>query len=170
MSKRLPVTLIVDNVRSLYNVGAIFRSADAVNLEAIYLCGLTGYPKIANDTRAEWVAQRADKEIRKTGLAGVDSVPFRYLANVNDAIVEVKKKKYILVALEKTGESVDYRAVDYQFPLAVVVGHEVDGVSGEVLKMADRVVHLPMLGEGKSLNVATATSAFLYYLLDKHSY
>ena len=166
--KRTPIILIADNIRSLYNVGSLFRLADGLHLEAIYLCGMTGYPKINDDTRPDWVSTRADKEIRKTGLAGVDAVPFRYFSKTEDALTTARAAGNHIVSLELIDNSFDYRKAKYAFPLAVIVGHETEGVSPNVLEMVDTVVHLPMLGAGQSLNVATATAALLYYLHDRY--
>jgi tRNA G18 (ribose-2'-O)-methylase SpoU len=165
---RLPIILIADNIRSLYNVGSLFRLADGVNVEAIYLCGLTGYPKTANDDRPSWVADRADKEIRKTGLSGVDSVPFEYFSDTVDACKTAKQAGYQLIALEKTEASIDYRTPNYHFPLAIIIGHETEGVADDILKLVDVTVELPMRGEGASLNVSTAAAAYLYYLDDRY--
>ncbi len=118
---RLPIVIIADNIRSLYNVGSLFRIADGVNLEAIYLCGLSGYPKITHDQRPDWVSKRADKELRKTGLAGIDSVDFKHFDTTELAISELRARDYQIVALEKSMHSVDYRLVDYNFPLALIV-------------------------------------------------
>ncbi len=168
---RLPVILIADNIRSLYNVGSLFRVGDGVNLEAIYLCGITGYPVVEGsdvDERPNWVAERADKEIRKTGLAGVEALPFRYFNSTGEAVAAAKAAGYSVVALELTEESVDYRSFEYQFPLAVIVGHETDGVELGLLQQVP-AVHLPMAGRGKSLNVATSAAAFLYFITDRYS-
>lgn len=167
MSATLPATLIVDNVRSLYNVGSLFRLADGVKLEAIYLCGITGYPQTSNDPRPAWVAERADKEIRKTGLSGVDSIPFRHFATTLEAIAEARSTGHQIVALELTESSQDYRQATYHFPLALIVGHETEGVDPAVLTHCDQTVHLPMRGAGQSLNVATAAAAILYHLVDR---
>lgn len=166
LEQRLPIILVLDNIRSLYNVGALFRVADGLNLEALYLCGITPYPKITNDPRPAWVADRADHAIRKTGLAGVESVPFHYFESTEAALHAIKTKGYQLVNLELIQESQDYRSVAYNFPLAVCIGHERDGVSNEAQALADLTVHLPMKGQGHSLNVATAASAFIYHLND----
>lgn len=165
--KPLPIIIIADNIRSLYNVGSLFRLADGLAIEAIYLCGLTSFPKLKNDPRPSWVADRADREIQKTGLAGVDHMPFRNFATTDQAIQELRRQGYSIIGLELTNASVDYRSIEYQFPLAVVIGHETDGVDDSTLKQCDHTVHLPMRGTGKSLNVSTATAALLYYLHDQ---
>lgn len=168
MNERLPVIIIADRIRSLYNVGSLFRLADGVSLEALYLCGFTGYPKVANDPRPEWIAERNDREIRKTGLSGVDAVPFRHFPTTAAAVKEAKDLGYQLVALELTDNSIDYRQANYQFPLAIIIGHETEGVDPEVLAVCDQIVHLPMRGQGVSLNVSTAAAALLYHVLHEY--
>jgi 23S rRNA (guanosine2251-2'-O)-methyltransferase len=165
---RLPIIFVADNIRSLYNVGSLFRLADGLHVEGLYLCGMTGYPSLGgDDPRPVWVSQRADKEIRKTGLAGVDAVPWRYFETTETAIAELKDQGYMVVGLELTEKSVDYRSTKWKDPVAVVLGHETDGLSAEILAMCDSVVSLPMRGTGKSLNVATSAAAIGYFLLEK---
>lgn len=165
---KTPITLVLDNIRSLYNVGSLFRVADGLHIEAIYCCGITGYPQLADDDRPSWVAERADKEIRKTGLSGVDAVTFKVLESPIMAVAELKQKGYQVIALELTESSQDYRKVAIHFPVAVVIGHETDGVADNLLAQVDATVHLPMKGVGKSLNVSTAAAAFLYHLNDRY--
>lgn len=165
---KLPVIFVADNIRSLYNVGSLFRLADGLAIEGLYLCGITGYPKLeADDPRQIWVADRADKEIRKTGLAGVDAVPWRYFSSTQEAIAELREQSYQVVGLELTDQSVDYRSTKWKLPAAVILGHETDGIAPEILDLCDSVVSLPMRGAGKSLNVATSAAAIGYYLLEK---
>lgn len=161
---RLPVVVIADNIRSLYNVGSLFRVADGVHLDGLYLCGITATPLRENDDRPVWMAEKADRHIRKTGLSGVDAVPFRYFTTTAEAIAFAHREGRQVIGLELTETSVDYREASYQFPLAVVIGHETEGVADTLLPSLDGTVHLPMRGAGKSLNVATASAVFLYHL------
>lgn len=168
LQNRLPVIIIADRVRSLYNVGALFRLADGVGLDELWLCGFTGHPRVADDPRPEWIIERNEREINKTGLSGVKAVPFRYFESLKLALAEAEEMGYALVALEKTNDSLDYREAKFQFPLALIIGHERQGVAEEGLLAATLTVHLPMAGEGSSLNVATATAAMVYHLLALH--
>jgi len=153
--KRSPIYLILDNIRSLYNVGAMFRTADACLVEKIYLCGITGTPP--------------RKEIDKTALSTVEFVPWEYREDVVELCKELKEQGTQLVALEQCYESVDYRKTDYSFPLALIVGHEIEGVNDQALKLCDMAISLPMLGMANSLNVATACGISLYFLSDKYA-
>lgn len=144
---------MLDNIRSLYNVGSLFRTADALLVEKIILCGITGTPP--------------DKQIEKVALGAVETVPFAYEKNVRAAVSKLKAEGKQIVALELTKESINYRKADYAEEIALVVGNEVDGVADEVLEMADLAVDIPMKGRANSLNVATATAVVAYEIASK---
>lgn len=146
-----PIYIIVENVRSLFNVGAIFRSADGVHASGIYLTGFTGQPP--------------RKEISRVALGADETVPYLYERDTLSVIAFLKSQNIQVIALEKTPQSIDYRSFTYQKPVAVVVGHEVEGVSPQTLNACDNVVHLPMCGQKISLNVSVASGIILYELL-----
>jgi tRNA G18 (ribose-2'-O)-methylase SpoU len=150
---RNPVFLILDNVRSMYNVGAIFRTADAARIEKVYLCGITASPP--------------RKEIEKTALKTIDFVPWEYFPTAKKIIKELKSKKVSIVALEQANNSVNYKSFHFQLPVAIIVGHEINGVSDEALDLCDSSVEIPMHGIANSLNVSTATGIILYHLVNK---
>ncbi|PKL36522.1 RNA methyltransferase [Candidatus Peregrinibacteria bacterium HGW-Peregrinibacteria-1] len=145
---RSPIFLILDNLRSLHNVGAIFRSADAVGVSKIFLCGMTGVPPRG--------------EIAKTALGAEELVPFEYYENTMDAVKRMKKEGVEVVAVEITDDGELYCEANYKFPVCFVLGHEVQGVDDEVVKACDRAVYLPMKGRANSLNVATCAGIILY--------
>lgn len=145
------VYLVLDDIRSAENVGAIFRTCDAVGVKKVYLCGITPRPP------------RSD--IKKAALATYDSINWEYH---EDAIVIINKLKtngVKIVALEQSDVSLDYRNIKLKENIAIVVGNEVDGINSEILEVVDDIVELPMFGQGKSINVATATGILLYSLL-----
>lgn len=148
---RHPIYVVVENVRSLFNVGAIFRTADGVGAAEIYLTGFTGCPP--------------RKEIHRVALGAEESVPWTYMKDTAAALYLLKQKGIQVVALEQTEESVDFRSFPYLLPTAVVVGHEVEGVRPESLAVCDGVVHVPMRGQKISLNVSVASGVMLYELL-----
>ncbi len=148
---RHPIYVVVENVRSLFNVGAIFRTADGVGAAGIYLTGFTGCPP--------------RKEIHRVALGAEESVPWIYMKDTAAALDLLKQKGIQVVALEQTEESVDFRSFPYRLPTAVVVGHEVEGVRPESLAVCDGVVHVPMWGQKASLNVSVASGVMLYELL-----
>lgn len=152
--KRTPIVAILDNIRSLYNVGAIFRTSDGLMVEKIYLCGMTGIPP--------------RKEIKKTSLGACDTVPWEYKKRAADAVKILKEKGYQIIALELTDPPVHYAQAEFEFPAALVIGHEIDGISDDVMALADLSISIPMLGRANSLNVATAYGIAAYQMLNKY--
>lgn len=148
---RSPFCAVLDNIRSVYNVGAMFRTSDAVLLEKLYLCGFTAIPP------------RSD--LTKTALLAENSVPWKYQKDSVKVIKELKKKGYQIVSLEIANESVDYTKASYQFPLCLVVGNELTGVKDRILNLSDIAIHIPMLGKCNSLNVATAYGVALFGIM-----
>ncbi|MDD4351505.1 MAG: RNA methyltransferase [Candidatus Gracilibacteria bacterium] len=149
--ERKPIYLVLDNIRSIYNVGSMFRTADSCLVKKIYLCGITGAPP--------------RKEIDKTALATVNFVSWEYRKDVSEVLQELRKEGVQIIALEQCYESVDYREAAYSFPVALVLGHEVEGVSDEALKLCDMAISIPMLGMANSLNVANSAAIALHNLL-----
>jgi len=149
--KRTPVYIILDNIRSLYNVGAIFRTSDAVLIEKIFLCGITGEPP--------------RKEISKTALGAEELVPYEHRDDAVEVVKELKNAGVHILAVELADEAVDYSKMKYDFPVALVFGHEVEGVSDEVMEEVDGAISLPMLGRANSLNVATCYGIVVYEIL-----
>ena len=139
---RVPAFALLDNIRSVGNVGSIFRTADAANLGGLYLCGMTATPP------------RPDME--KTALGATSTVPWDYWRHPADAAEALHGRGVTLVALEQTADAAPYDATKYDFPVCFVVGHEVDGVSEDVLELVDAIVEIPMAGAKKSLNVAVS--------------
>ena len=143
-----PVTALLDNIRSAWNVGSMFRTADAVGLQGLYLCGMTATPP------------RAD--IEKTSLGATLSVPWDYWPDAVAAARNVKEHGRRLVVLEQTPRAMTWNDVVYPFPCCFVVGHEVTGVQTEILDLADLVVDIPMMGVKRSLNVAVSFGLLAY--------
>lgn len=184
--------LVLDNIRSLLNVGAIFRTAEAVGVKKIFLCGTTTYPTnklikkidgveinpiIADNNgnpvikykpSKKCMKEFLDKEIAKTALAGLNNVEWEYCVQTKDAIKSLREDKVNIIALEQSDKSVDYCDADYSGSTAIIVGNEVLGISETILSLCDQVVHIPMFGIGKSLNVATATGIILYKAIEKN--
>ena len=149
--KRTPLFVVLDDIRSVYNIGAIFRTSDAILAEKLFLCGITAHPP--------------RKDLEKTALGATEVVPWTYHTSARETLLKLKEKGVRICALELTTRSVNYREAKYSFPMALVLGNEVDGVSREVLDLADMVVQIPMLGRAKSLNVATAYGIVAYEIL-----
>jgi len=151
--ERLPIYALVEDIRSMHNVGSIFRTSDGVLLKKLFLTGYT--------------AQPPRKEIDKTALGSTESVPWEYSKDPIPVVKKLKEQGVRIVAVEHTDTSIDYFRSDYRYPTCIVMGNEVDGVSQEVLNLADEAVELPMLGLKQSLNVSVAYGIILYHIFAK---
>ena len=145
--------VICDNIRSLENIGSIFRTSDALCVDKIFLCGISGTPP--------------SPKITKTALGAEQNIPFERYLQTWRLIEKLKKQKVYIVAVEQAKKSILYTEYKPKFPLALVMGNEVKGISPAVLKRADTIVHLPMRGKKESLNVAVAFGV-IGYELNKH--
>lgn len=154
--KKNPITIILDNVLDTYNVGSIFRLADAVAAERVILCGQTLTPP--------------NSKIKKASINTTGWVNWEYAETAVGvlAIMKQKNPKLSIVAVEQDVRSKPFDQVTYTLPLAIVVGHETIGVSREVLDMADMIVELPMWGINKSLNVMVSCGIILYEIMKKN--
>jgi len=150
----LPVAVLLDNVRSMYNVGAFFRTADAASLEKLYLCGITGRPP--------------KRAISKTALGAEETVPWEHVWDALPLASALRQRGYELAAIETSVHAVDL--FDWQpcFPVCLIFGHEVEGIRPELAALCDTHVRIPMLGVKHSLNVATAGGVAIYELLRKY--
>ncbi len=153
---RTPIYGFLENVRSLYNVGSIFRTSDAVLLSKLYLTGFTPYPP--------------RPEISKTALGAVESVPWSFHKRPLEAAEEIKAQGIKFVVLEQTRESVPIWELQADvFPVCLAVGNEIGGITKDVLEAADMAVDIPMLGVKHSLNVAVAYGVAVYRLFEVFS-
>lgn len=151
LTPRLPVAVIVDNVRSLYNIGSIFRTSDGVLLEKLILTGFTPLPP--------------RKEIDKTALGATQSVPWEYVEEPAEAVQKLKKAGYKACCLELTDSVVPYYSVlPKDFPLCLVIGNEITGVSKSALMECDTSLEIPQYGIKQSLNVAVAYGIAIFEL------
>lgn len=162
-----PIVVIADNIRSLENVGLIFRLCDAFRVEKLYLCGITGYPKIENDPRRLALQERAERMIRRTAIKTIEFVPWEHHDQAIDVVKELQTKSYQIISIEQTDKSIEYTKAEIHFPIALVVGHERDGIDNEVLKKSDIIVQIPMYGIGNNLNVATALAVVGYEFIHR---
>lgn len=151
---QLPVAVLLDNVRSMYNVGAFFRTADATAIEKLYLCGITGRPP--------------RREISKTALGAEETVAWEHTADAAELIRTLRGRGYEIAAVETSIHAVDLYDWTPGFPVCVAFGHEVEGLQPEISALCDTYVRIPMLGTKHSLNVATAGGVVMYELLRKY--
>lgn len=159
--------IVADNVRSIENTGAMFRLADGVGAKELLLVGITPYPDLGQaDTRRPWLRIRVTERLQKTGLSGM-SVPFKWFEKTEDCISYLKGLNYYIVIVEQTDKSDPYNQAFKNLSaenVAMVVGHEVEGVSKEFIESADLCVDIPMYGKGVSLNVSVAAGIVAYGL------
>ena len=154
---KLPLIVVLDDVRSLHNVGSVFRSADAFRVEAVYLCGITATPPNA--------------EIHKTALGGEDSVDWRYFERTEDAIEELHRQGVFVYSVEQVEGSTKLQDLNTQHPTnhqhptpryAIVMGNEVKGVKQSVVDMSDGCLEIPQFGTKHSLNVSVTTGIVIW--------
>ena len=151
---KLPVSLLLDNIRSMYNVGSFFRTADGAGVESIYLSGITARPP--------------KNAITKTALGAEDSVRWVDSPNALETVDEMRGRGYEIAAIETAVTAVDLFDWKPRWPVLLLFGHEVDGIGDELLDRCDTFVRLPMLGVKHSLNVSSAGAIVLYELLRKY--
>jgi tRNA G18 (ribose-2'-O)-methylase SpoU len=149
-SEKLPIIVVLENVRSAYNVGSVFRTSDAFLLEAIYICGYTAYPP--------------HKEIKKTALGAEETVEWKYFKKANEAIEELRKENYRIYAVEQAINSHPLQQIKFEKneKLAVVFGNEVTGIEQTTIELTDGCIEIPQLGMKHSLNIATAVGVVLW--------
>jgi 23S rRNA (guanosine2251-2'-O)-methyltransferase len=154
-SDKIPVTVVLDNIRSQHNIGSIFRTADAFRIECIHLCGITATPP--------------NREIQKTALGATESVEWSYFSSTLRSINELKEKGYVIIAVEQAVESIDI--AEFQVyksdKIAIVFGNEVNGVSDEVMMICDKCIEIPQFGTKHSLNVSVSAGIVIWEIFRK---
>lgn len=149
--KKLPVYVILNSIRSSYNVGSIFRTSDGAMIEKLYLCGYTPFPP--------------KKEVLKTALGSQDSVKWEYVKEAKDVVTQLKSKGIKIAALELTEGSIPHYSFPVsEFPVALLIGNEIKGVSQELLDLCDYALEIPQYGIKQSLNVAVAYGIAVFEL------
>ena len=147
---RLPLCVVLNSIRSLYNVGAIFRTADGIGIEKLWLCGITGYPPQSG--------------ITKTALGAEENVTWEYRKDIISLLRELKDSGYQIVLLEQIAGSVTHDQFKPKAPVCLVVGNEISGISNELVDICDTAVEIDMDGIKNSLNVAVAFGIIGYHI------
>lgn len=152
--------VVLDNIRSTFNVGSIFRTSDALGIDKIILCGTTPTPKDRFG--------RDREDIAKVSLGAEKTIASEYFATTLSAVKKLKKEGYKIVMIEQSDESIDYKKVKLNKKdcYAFVLGTEVEGLSTNLLKLADHVAEIPMLGDKESLNVSVAFGVAMFRMLN----
>lgn len=157
-SEKTPLILILDDIRSLHNIGSVFRTADAFLVEKIILCGITATPP--------------NKEIHKTALGATETVAWEHYENVLEVITALKKEKVVTLAIEQVESSVflqDFK-VDPAQKYALVFGNEVHGVAQEAVALCDGCIEIPQLGTKHSLNISVSAGIVVWDLFKQFNY
>lgn len=159
-ASKIPVIAVLENVRSAYNVGSVFRTADAFLLEAVYITGYTAHPP--------------HKEIKKTALGAEDTVRWKYFKEMADAVADLRSEGYIIFGVEQVSTSISLEKFEQEAntKLAFIFGNEVTGVEHKTLELCDGTVEIPQMGTKHSLNIATAAGVVLWEVVRKkiHQY
>lgn len=151
-SEKTPLVIILDNIRSLHNVGSVFRTADAFLIEKIYLCGITACPP--------------HKDITKTALGATENVSWEFYEDPKEVVLQLKNKGYQVFAIEQTenSSSLLHKKIAPKTPIAVVFGNEVKGVQQEVIALCDDVLEIPQYGTKHSLNISVSVGIVIWDL------
>ncbi|NSW45376.1 MAG: RNA methyltransferase [Bacteroidales bacterium] len=157
-SPKLPISIILDNIRSQFNIGSIFRTCDAFRVEQLLLCGIT--------------AQPPSREIEKSALGATQSVDWKYYSNTIEAVEYCKKNHFKIVAIEQTDESIDIRKfkVIKDQPYAFIFGNEVHGVDQKIIDLCDFCIEIPQFGTKHSFNVAVTSAIVMYDFFIKQEF
>jgi 23S rRNA (guanosine2251-2'-O)-methyltransferase len=151
-SEKMPIVVVLENIRSAYNVGSIFRTADAFLLQGMYICGYTAHPP--------------HKEIRKTALGADETVHWKHFKKIQDALDELRAEGYKIYAVEQARNSIQLQQFNYQGEkVAVILGNEVTGVEQSTIEQTDGCIEIPQLGMKHSLNVSVAAGVVLWELV-----
>ncbi len=151
------IHILLHDIRSTHNVGAIFRTADATGVKKIYISGFTPAPI------DRFGRNRAD--ISKASLGAEKTVAWEQISSVKDLIKKLKKEKFQVVGVEQDSRSIDFRKLKPSKNILIIVGREVEGIEKDILDMCDEIVEIPMLGQKESLNVSVASGIILYSLI-----
>ena len=154
VAEKLPVVLVLDNIRSLNNIGSVFRTADAFRFKAIYLCGFTATPP--------------HREIHKTALGATETVDWKYFETTLEALSELKSQGFLLVSVEQAEQSTHLSQMQWNIgkPVALVFGNEVEGVDQAVVDASDLVLEIPQLGTKHSLNISVSVGVVAWDYVD----
>lgn len=148
--KKMPIVVVLDNVRSHLNVGSVFRSCDAFPVEALYLCGITGVPP--------------HRDIQKTALGATETVQWKYFENAETAIEQLKKNGYKILSVEQAEGSTSLFSLSdlLKQPIALIFGNEVDGVQQSLVSISDYCIEIPQFGSKHSLNISVSAGVVLW--------
>ncbi len=156
-TKKTPIIIVLDNIRSLNNIGSVFRTADAFLIEGIHLCGITATPP--------------HKDIQKTALGATESVSWEYFEKTSDSINLLKKNNYSIIGIEQADESIymDQYYPEKEEKLAIIFGHEVKGIDTKIMNMIGTCIEIPQFGTKHSINISVCAGIVIWDIFSKLS-
>ncbi len=155
--------LVLHNIRSAHNVGSLFRTADGLGVDKLYLTGFTAYPTHPADTRLPHVSAKASSAIHKTALGAENNVAWEHIQSIEDTFSRLRADNASIIALEQAKNSISLHDAVLADNTAIVLGNEVDGLSPDIHKQCDTTVEIPMLGSKESFNVAVAGAIAIHW-------
>lgn len=158
------LVVIAHNIRSAYNIGAIFRTAEGLGVSKIYLTGYTLSPYNKKEGK---YPSAGEKSLAKTALGAEDLVKWEKVENVRILIKKLKKERYQIIGLEILPQSLDIKKIKPKFPCALILGNEISGIERDILRLCDKIIFIPMQGQKESFNVSIAAGIALYEILNK---
>lgn len=155
-TEKLPIVVVLDEVRSMHNVGSVFRTSDGFLIESIYLCGLTPQPP--------------HRDIQKTALGATETVAWKHVTNTQQAIDELKQNGFTVIAIEQVHNSIALNQfkIDKSKKYAIVFGHEVNGVQEEIINQCDFSIEIPQLGSKHSLNISVSAGMVIWEMAKEY--
>lgn len=154
-AEKNPVVVVLDNIRSMHNIGSVFRSCDAFRIESLFLCGITATPP--------------HREIQKTALDATESVDWKYCENTVDAVKHLKSRGYMIYAVEQTDKSLLLHTIEVtkNKKTALIFGNEINGINDDVLPYCDYGLEIPQYGTKHSLNISVSVGILLWHFVSK---
>lgn len=159
ISKKKEIRLLLNDIRSVHNVGSIFRTAETLGISKIYCAGTTPQPFDR--------FRRKRKDFAKVSLGSEEMLPWEYTDNALKIIKSCKKEGFEIISIEQSDKSTDYKNVSIENKALIILGNEVEGISPDILKASDTIAEIPLVGKKESLNVSVAAGIVLFRLLDK---
>jgi len=163
-SNKRTIAVILENIRSVHNVGSILRTCDGFNISGVYCIGYTPYPELEKDIRLPHIRKKVTDGIHKTALGAETELQITSYERMGDSIEALKQQGYYIVAIEQDSKATSLETAKLPDKIAVVVGNERDGITEETLALCDSIWEIPMYGHKESFNVSVATGIVLHWL------
>lgn len=157
------IIVVMHNIRSSHNVGAMLRTADGLGVETVVFSGYTPYPKKDKDNRLPHLAEKINKQIQKTALGAIQSVAWEVVDNLEEYLKSKKLEGYLIVGLEQGPKTIVLPRFKPPDKMILILGNEIDGIDSAIRSLTDQEIEIPMLGNKESFNVTTAAAMAIYH-------